>query len=138
MMFVPECTCPLFVLIPSSSWGESAGSTSVAHHMLANRGHTEGLFRAGFMESGSPLPTGFVDNAFLQRTYDGIVDDTGCSGRNDTLSCLRRVSAEDLKAAMDKTPNFLSFQVRMIRNEYLCHVIHCPIASNLPMVSPCG
>ncbi|KAI1788051.1 carotenoid ester lipase [Ganoderma leucocontextum] len=90
-------------------WGESAGSMSVALHMLYNDGNTKGFFRAGFMESGNALPSGYVDNDDLQNTYDDIVDDTGCSTSNDTLQCLREVPANVLKAAMDKTPSFLSF-----------------------------
>ena len=39
------------------SWGESAGSISVSLQMVTNGGDTEGLFRAAFMESGSPLAT---------------------------------------------------------------------------------
>lgn len=35
-------------------WGESAGAISVALHMLVNDGDNRGLFRAGFMQSGSP------------------------------------------------------------------------------------
>ena len=95
----------------ASRWGESAGAVSVAAHMLANGGDTGGLFRAGFMESGSPAPLGFVDEPFLQTTYDGIGEATGCSKSNDTLACLRTVSAAALTAAMDKTPTFESFQV---------------------------
>ncbi len=44
-------------LLTSFSWGESAGSVSVSLQMLANGGDTEGLFRAAFMQSGSPTPT---------------------------------------------------------------------------------
>ncbi|EJF57054.1 carotenoid ester lipase [Dichomitus squalens LYAD-421 SS1] len=90
-------------------WGESAGSISVALHMLHNGGNTDGLFRAGFMESGTVLPSGYVDNEYLQNTYDGIVQDAGCSGSNDTLQCLREVE-KVLKAAMDKTPTFVGYQ----------------------------
>ena len=82
--------------------------------MLANGGDTQGLFRAGFMESGSPCPVGYVDEPYLQDTYDGIVKDAGCDGSYDSLSCLRTVPADVLKAAMDKTPAFaFSFQVRL-------------------------
>ncbi|KAM5545368.1 hypothetical protein V8D89_000981 [Ganoderma adspersum] len=91
-------------------WGESAGSMSVALQMLYNGGNTEGLFRSGFMESGTALPSGYVDNDYLQSNYDGIVADTGCSKSNDTLQCLREVPTSVLKAAMDKTPSFLSYQ----------------------------
>ncbi|KAI1788049.1 carotenoid ester lipase [Ganoderma leucocontextum] len=91
-------------------WGESAGSISVALHMLYNGGNADGLFRAGFMESGNAFPTGYVDNDYLQSTYDGIVDHTGCSNSSDTLQCLREVPASVLKAAMDKTPSPGSYQ----------------------------
>ncbi len=45
-----------------ASWGESAGAVSAALHMVANDGDTEGLFRAAFMESGSPIPVGDIMN----------------------------------------------------------------------------
>ena len=96
------------------SWGESAGAISVALHMQANSGDTEGLFRAGFMESGSPVPSGSVDNPYLQSTYNQVVADSGCSSATDTLDCLRTVPTEVLKAAMDKTPSFVSFQVSLL------------------------
>ena len=38
-----------------TSWGESAGSISVAMQMLANDGDNEGLFRGAFMQSGGPI-----------------------------------------------------------------------------------
>ncbi|KAI9064593.1 carotenoid ester lipase precursor [Trametes sanguinea] len=88
-------------------WGESAGAISVSLHMLANGGNTEGLFRAGFMESGAPGPYG--DILELQGTYDQIVADSGCAGASDTLECLRTVPADVLKSAMDKTPSFVDY-----------------------------
>ncbi|KAI0752384.1 carotenoid ester lipase [Daedaleopsis nitida] len=83
-------------------WGQSAGSISVALQMLANGGDTEGLFRAGFMQSGTLVPTGYVNNPYLQSTYDAIVNDTGCSTSNNTLNCLRTVDAESIQTAMNK------------------------------------
>jgi acetylcholinesterase len=58
-MFMKRC------LLFSHSWGESAGAISVANHLLTNNGDTEGLFRAAFMESGSPLPAGEVEDGIL-------------------------------------------------------------------------
>ncbi|TFK87018.1 carotenoid ester lipase precursor [Polyporus arcularius HHB13444] len=89
-------------------WGESAGSQSVLFQMVTNGGNTEGLFRAGWMESGSALPT--RDFSKLQPTFDLIVSETGCASARDRLACLRGVPAEAIAAAMDKTPTFLSFQ----------------------------
>jgi carboxylesterase type B len=88
-------------------WGESAGSISVATQMLVNGGNTEGLFRAAFMESGSPLPAGDITHG--QKYYDDLVELTGCSGSSDTLACLRAAPYESLKAAMDTTPSTVSY-----------------------------
>jgi len=89
-------------------WGESAGAISVSLHMIANNGDNEGLFRAAFMESGSPIPTGPVENG--QEYYDAIVQEVGCSSAADTLECLRTVPFAALKAAQDASPSIFAFQ----------------------------
>ncbi|KAF9453335.1 alpha/beta-hydrolase [Macrolepiota fuliginosa MF-IS2] len=89
-------------------WGESAGAISVSLHMIANGGNSEGLFRAGVMESGAPIPVGDIENG--QIYYDSIVADTGCSGLADTLQCLRTVPFDTLKAAIDNTPSIFAYQ----------------------------
>lgn len=97
------------ILTLINRWGESAGAISVALHMLTNGGDNEGLFRAGFMQSGSPIPVGDITHG--QPYYDSIVEGTGCSGASDTLQCLRGVSYDSLKAAVDATPSIFSYQV---------------------------
>ncbi|KII91038.1 hypothetical protein PLICRDRAFT_554187 [Plicaturopsis crispa FD-325 SS-3] len=89
-------------------WGESAGAISVALQMLTNGGDTEGLFRAGFMESGAPIPVGDITHG--QKYYDAIVDQTGCSGASDTLNCLRDVPYQDLLDAINNSPGIFSYQ----------------------------
>ncbi|EIW81508.1 alpha beta-hydrolase [Coniophora puteana RWD-64-598 SS2] len=89
-------------------WGESAGAISVALQMLTNGGNTEGLFRAGFMQSGSPIPVG--DITLGQQYYDFLVDQTGCASSDDTLECLRGVEYETLMDAINQTPNIFSYQ----------------------------
>ncbi|KIJ47403.1 hypothetical protein M422DRAFT_164078 [Sphaerobolus stellatus SS14] len=89
-------------------WGESAGAFSVALQMLTNGGDTEGLFHAGFMQSGSPIPVGDITHG--QKTYDGIVQQVGCSGATDTLACLRTVPYSALHTAMDNSPSTFSYQ----------------------------
>ncbi|KAF8194385.1 alpha beta-hydrolase [Mycena galopus ATCC 62051] len=89
-------------------WGESAGAISVSLQMLANGGDTEGLYRAAFMESGSPIPVGHIENG--QKYYDQIVAQTGCSGASDTLECLRTVPFATLLAAQNETPFIFSYQ----------------------------
>jgi len=93
----------------SHRWGESAGAISVAMQMISNGGNTEGLFRAAFMQSGSPTPVG--DITAKQPLYDHLVQATNCSGSADTLQCLRTVPFEQLAAAINGTPNLFSFQV---------------------------
>ncbi|KAI0628200.1 carotenoid ester lipase precursor [Trametes polyzona] len=88
-------------------WGESAGSQSVTFQMLTNGGNTEGLFRAGWMESGSALPAG--DFSKLQPTFDFIASEVGCASARDVLQCLRGVPADAITAAMNQTPTFLGF-----------------------------
>ncbi|KAH9178044.1 carotenoid ester lipase precursor [Lactarius sanguifluus] len=63
-------------------WGQSAGSISVSLQMLANGGNTEGLFRAAFMQSGSPTP----------------------------IACLRATPYKKLKAAVDSTLSIFAYQ----------------------------
>ncbi|KAJ7101537.1 carotenoid ester lipase precursor [Mycena belliarum] len=89
-------------------WGESAGAISVSLQMLANGGNTEGLFRAGFMQSGSPIPVGPLENG--QKYYDAIVQQTGCAGAADSLECLRTVPYAKLKAAQDASPFIFAYQ----------------------------
>ena len=83
---------------------------SVALQMLHNNGDSEGLFRAAFMESGATIPTGHVDNPFLQGTFDQFVVDAGCSGSKDTITCLRNVSAAVFTQAVNKAPTLFSFK----------------------------
>ncbi|KAN0124156.1 Alpha/Beta hydrolase fold [Lactarius tabidus] len=89
-------------------WGESAGSMSVSLQMVTNGGDTEGLFRAAFMESGSPLVTSDITAGQLY--YDLLVESIGCSGSSDTLACLRAAPYDELKAAIDSTPLYSSYQ----------------------------
>lgn len=63
--------------------------------MITNKGNSEGLFRGGFMNSGSPLTTGSILNG--QFYYDQAVNATGCQGAVDTLACLRLAPYSVLK-----------------------------------------
>ncbi|PIL34439.1 hypothetical protein GSI_03215 [Ganoderma sinense ZZ0214-1] len=85
-------------------WGQSAGAMSSALHMLHNNGDPDGLFRAAFMESGSPLPTSYVDNPLCQATFDDFVVNTGCSGSNEPITCLRNVHTDVFVQAVNKAP----------------------------------
>ncbi|KAJ8454076.1 hypothetical protein ONZ51_g13237 [Trametes cubensis] len=82
-------------------WGESAGSQSVAFHMVTNGGDNEGLFRAAWMESGTVQPA--ADITSLQPTFDAIASAVGCTlGSARVLDCLRAAPADAIKTAMDE------------------------------------
>ncbi|KAI0060454.1 carotenoid ester lipase precursor [Artomyces pyxidatus] len=89
-------------------WGESAGAISVGMHMITNGGHTEGLFRAAIMQSGSPTPIGSITHG--QPYYDGLVKGVGCSGAADTLHCLRHAPIAKLRAAINASPGLYAYQ----------------------------
>ncbi|KIK74538.1 hypothetical protein PAXRUDRAFT_19776 [Paxillus rubicundulus Ve08.2h10] len=89
-------------------WGESAGAVSVGLQLVANNGNSDGLFRAGFMQSGSPLPSGDILEG--QKYYDALVYETGCSSACDTLQCLREVPYQALLDAVDQSPSLFSYQ----------------------------
>ena len=77
--------------------------------MIANGGHNEHLFRAGFMQSGSPIP--FGDFKKDQPSYDHLVEEVGCSDTGDSLQCLREVPYAVLKAAINASSAVDSSQV---------------------------
>ncbi|KAI0028025.1 carotenoid ester lipase precursor [Vararia minispora EC-137] len=86
-------------------WGESAGAISVAAQMLMNNGDTEGLFRAAFAESGSPIPTNTVESN--QAIMDKFVTTAGCGdelGSSAVFDCLRSVSIEAIRTGINATP----------------------------------
>lgn len=73
-------------------WGESAGAGSVGWHITAYNGRDDGLFRAGIMESGNPVPySSYKTNVYYQPKYDALLNATNCANELDTLNCLRKV-----------------------------------------------
>ncbi|CAI4211269.1 unnamed protein product [Parascedosporium putredinis] len=88
-------------------WGESAGARSVATQLLAYGGRDDGLFRAAVMQSGTGLDNSFnevpSETDADQDAYDSIVEAAGCSSTDDTLQCLRGLSASTLSDIFNKT-----------------------------------
>jgi len=89
-------------------WGESAGAMSAVLQMVTNDGNPDGLFRAAFMQSGSPFPVGDILKG--QKYYDALVSETRCSSASDTLQCLREVPYETLLDAVNQSPGGFSYQ----------------------------
>jgi len=76
--------------------------------MLAFDGDAQGLFHAAFMQSGAPIPVGNITGG--QSHYDALVNSCGCSGQNDTLSCLRNTSLSNLTDAINESPGLFAYQ----------------------------
>jgi len=59
-------------------------------------------------ESG--FPNRLPDVLDQQKYFDGLVDETNCREASDRLACLRAIPYAQFKAAIDLSPNFLSYQ----------------------------
>ncbi|EXK27416.1 hypothetical protein FOMG_16222 [Fusarium oxysporum f. sp. melonis 26406] len=80
--------------------GESSGAISVGHHLLAYGGRDDRLFHAAIAQSGGPLsPSSFLTLDQQDEQYAQVLNATKCSGLEDTLGCLRSVSADVLDDA---------------------------------------
>ncbi|QDZ24918.1 type B carboxylesterase [Chloropicon primus] len=79
--------------------GESAGAVSVMCHMAAP--HSQGLFSKAIIES-SPIALPFTTPK-NNRFYNKFVAESGCSDGAGFLSCMRKITAEDIVSIMDKT-----------------------------------
>ncbi|TKA71026.1 hypothetical protein B0A55_06028 [Friedmanniomyces simplex] len=82
--------------------GDSAGAQSVNLQVTAYGGRNDNLFHATAAESQSFSALRTVsENQFA---YDGLVIRTGCADANDTLSCLRSLTATQLQEQNFNTP----------------------------------
>lgn len=99
-------------------WGESAGAASVGFHLVAYDGRDDGLFRAGIMQSGNPIPYQNLNGTeFYQPLYDDIAHTTGCARARDSLACLRALPFDTLNAAVNTSANGAWFPV--LDNDFL-------------------
>ena len=106
---------------------------SVALHMVANGGNTEGLFHGAFMESGVVGPSG--DITLGQQDYDDLVRGAGCAGAEDTLECLRQLPFSTLKEAANNAPSIFSYRVcRFFLDRSTPVVNDVPQSLNIPWV----
>ena len=83
--------------------GNSAGAASVTLHLTAYGGRDDGLFHATATESQSFGAMLNVEESQYQ--YDNLVIRTGCVDEEDTLACLRSLSATFLQENNYNTPS---------------------------------
>lgn len=89
-------------------FGESAGSLSIATHLVLNDGDTEGLFSGAIMASGAIMK--LKDYHHGQGVFDSIAEEAGCGSASDKVDCLRKVDYQKLYNAVQKQPTFLSYE----------------------------
>jgi carboxylesterase type B len=82
--------------------GDSAGAASVNLQLTAYGGRDDGLFQATAAESQSFAAVRTVDESQYQ--YEDLVIRTNCVDWEDTLACLRSLSASDLQTQNFNTP----------------------------------
>lgn len=82
--------------------GDSAGAQSVDLHVTAYGGRDDGLFHATAAESQSFSALRTVGES--QFAYDNLVIRAGCASKEDTLACLRSLSATELQEINFNTP----------------------------------
>lgn len=83
--------------------GDSAGAASITLHLAAFGGRDDGLFHAAAAESVSFATVLTVEESQYQ--YDNLALRLGCTGStNETLACLRSMSAVELQDANYNIP----------------------------------
>lgn len=82
--------------------GDSAGAASINLHLTAYGGRDDNLFHASAAESQSFATINTVPES--QFMYDNLSIRTGCASAEDTLACLRDLTADDLQKQNLKTP----------------------------------
>jgi len=82
--------------------GDSAGAQSVTLQLTAYGGRNDGLFHATAAESQSFSALRTVNDS--QFMYDNLSIRAGCASSNNTLACLRSLTATQLQAVNINTP----------------------------------
>jgi acetylcholinesterase len=81
----------------------SAGSISVAAHLVYGGETSTNLFRAGILESGTTSTWLYRPASAYQPSYDAIVKNTTCAGTSDSLACLRSLPVDQFIAATNRS-----------------------------------
>lgn len=81
--------------------GESAGSWSVAAHLLWDEGEgATDLFRGAMALSGGPVMVEGAERA--QPVFDHMVEKTGCSSATDKIACLKVADFKDIMTSVNE------------------------------------
>lgn len=89
-------------------WGQSAGSLSIATHLVTHPDRANTPFRGAMMHSMVSSPIVVTDHSKHQAFYDSVVEQTGCSGQSSTLDCLRKLPYDKYLNAINQLPSMFS------------------------------
>ena len=89
-------------------WGQSAGSMSVAAHLIAPA--SAGLFAAAALDS-EPLALPFRDTESAHALYNAVVDAAGCQSAISPGTCLLALTSSQLLAAQNIAAKNISVDV---------------------------
>lgn len=78
-----------------TAMGESAGAGSIMHHLVAEGGTLNPMFKRAIMQSPAFEP--LYDNGRLEKQFQVYALEAGCPGQD--LTCLRAASSEALQRA---------------------------------------
>lgn len=89
-------------------FGESAGSWSVATHLLWDDGKNDDLFHGAIAASGGPVMS---DGPERQQGYfDDMVKATNCTDASDKIACLKVAPFEDIMTSINEVGFLLGTQ----------------------------
>lgn len=80
--------------------GESAGSWSVATHLLWDDGDNDGLFHEAIAASGGPVMAAGPERQ--QGSFDDMVKATKCTDASDKIACLKVAPFEDIMTSINE------------------------------------
>lgn len=86
-------------------WGESAGGLSVGKLLVSD--HLGDFVKGAIMESGNPLLLTTANAGDNEKDYTALVSHFGCSKAANSVECLQKVDAKDLRNAFNLTSGIL-------------------------------
>ncbi|KAI9742076.1 MAG: hypothetical protein M1834_000466 [Cirrosporium novae-zelandiae] len=83
-----------------TAWGLSSGSGSIMHHLIAEGGTLDPLYRRAIMNSPAFVPT--YDPSSMETDFQAFAAKLNCSG-SDAITCLRKTNVTLLQDASAET-----------------------------------
>ncbi|WYZ41104.1 hypothetical protein EsH8_IV_001445 [Colletotrichum jinshuiense] len=93
-------------------FGESAGSASIAIHMILNDGNNDGLFRGAIMASGGIWK--LKNYHYRQDLFNFVAEQSGCGQAEDKVDCLRKADYGLIYNASQQLPSLVSYRATQV------------------------